>query len=389
MKPLTYAGVIGLIVRLVCFSHVSALSTKAMITTADESVLKLDNNRLQSTIRQGRVYQQINFLTQQQTTDILLEIDSLQASFVPSGLSNTLQRQERQGFGRNDRLTCAVPWWKESLEGGHHYDAANSVIRKVQTLRLNLAEILHRPTMADASLTHECYYSVSQPGSSLPRHMDERHEEFKGTKGWMLPSRRSLSWLVYLNDKDDWSLERNGGALCTFPQKQVAAGVDTISHAGNLQVGWLIVQGVSRPVYLDSWFQFPGALEPLEPHCILYKLENGGERVDITKPWLTDALQGMSNPDFVKQQDGLFLSRQERMQFTLLEDREAWNTASEMPCGSFAQDICPCRGSLVVFDSVLLPHQVAPVKEGCRIAIAGWFHEQTQPFPKGIFDTLT
>jgi hypothetical protein len=47
-------------------------------------------------------------------------------------------------------------------------------------------------------------YSIYQPGASLARHVDEHHEEAKGSGGWALPSRRSVSWLVYLNALD-WS----------------------------------------------------------------------------------------------------------------------------------------------------------------------------------------
>ena len=37
----------------------------------------------------------------------------------------------------------------------------------------------------------EQYYSVSGAGASLPLHMDERHEEAKGARGWADTYRRS------------------------------------------------------------------------------------------------------------------------------------------------------------------------------------------------------
>ena len=66
----------------------------------------------------------------------------------------------------------------------------------VDQLRLELSAELQRPGLVCA----EQYYSVSGAGASLPLHMDERHEEAKGARGWAGTYRRSLSWLVYLSD---------------------------------------------------------------------------------------------------------------------------------------------------------------------------------------------
>jgi len=44
-------------------------------------------------------------------------------------------------------------------------------------------------------------------------------------------------------------------------------------------------------------------------------------------------------------------------------------------------DILPTGGTLVLFDSVAVPHEVLEVTQGTRLAIAGWFHEQQQEFP--------
>ena len=76
----------------------------------------------------------------------------------------------------------------------------------------------------------------------------------------------------------------------------------------------------------------------------------------------------------------LFLDPLFARDFTALEDRSAWDDGKE-PRGSEAVDILPQRGSLVVFDSVKLPHQVQLINDGTRLALAGWFHERTQEFP--------
>lgn len=343
--------------------------------------LQLDVPRLQKAIASGHVYQQFDFLNEDQVQFLLNEIQELEKNgqFVASGLSNTAKGAS-QGFGQYDRSTCVVPWWKDSLTSGD--SQPHEISARLQQLRMTLAQVLQRHL--SPNLAHECYYSQSKVGSFLPRHMDERHEETKGAKGWLLPSRRSLSWLVYLSD-DQWDLDKNGGALTSFPQKQGVLGGST--HNGNLQVGWLLPEegdSPSQPVYIDSWLKLP---DSDMPHCILYVVDDNRVQF-ISKPFLSDALQGMSVADFILTQTGekgsLFIKPSLASQFALLEDRPAWENG-EIPRGSEAVHICPTRGSLVIFDSVAVPHQVEVIKQGTRTALAGWFHEETQPFPEGFY----
>ncbi len=353
-------------------------------TCHDSSLTHLNVSLLRERIAEGRVYQQPNFFSKQQMDEILAEIYQLKQDgvFAPSGLSNTA-RGSQQAFGSQDRSVCVVPWWNEMLLQNNHTVSPVSIL--LQQLRLQLADVLDRPTMSDPTLAHECYYSWSGKGSFLPRHMDERHEELKGPKGWLLPSRRSLSWLVYLSD-ENWTLEQNGGALRSFPQ--LAPPKQPQQHDGNLQVGWLLRQ--RKAVYLNSWFLLPGSSEP---HCILYTVEGNKIRY-LTRPWLAELLQGTSVAELLgrmKDQDSsglqtttLFLDPDDARDFALLENRTAWDRG-ELPEGSVVEDICPRQGLLVVFDSVMLPHQVEVIKEGNRIALAGWFHEATQEFPVDLF----
>jgi hypothetical protein len=127
------------------------------------------------------------------------------------------------------------------------------------------------------------------------------------------------------------------------------------------------------------------------------------EREYLTRPWLTEQLRGMPMMEFLTrraEQDAkakksnkhsdessssllLFLHPQHAQQFSPLEDRFAWDNG-QVPRGSETVDIVPLRGSLVVFDSVQLPHQVEMIQSGTRLALAGWFHEKTQEFPEGF-----
>ena len=96
--------------------------------------------------------------------------------------------------------------------------------RRLDAMRVMLGEELGRRLSAD-----EQYYSVHGPGAYLGLHMDERHEAFKA-EGFAETSRRSVSWLVYLNE------EPRGGELRAYCRDSSGAcGNDE----GNLQVGWL------------------------------------------------------------------------------------------------------------------------------------------------------
>jgi hypothetical protein len=359
---------------------------------------------LKQAIYSGRVYQQQDFLNEHQVQMVLAEVSALEASggFERKGLSNTVQKN--QTFSYNDRSVCVVPWFIKALEEKDERDIPR-LMRRMQT---TLSEACHRPSMMDTSLSHECYYSKSQVGSRLSRHMDERHEELKGAKGWLRPSRRSLSWLIYLSDPG-WTLELNGGALRSYPQQFLAEEESSptfldSTHLGNLQVGWLLGsdEQMSRPVYLDSWLPVLGVVVSEdtipEPHCVLYTTTNleGGETQTqyITRPWLNDAVQGMTTAEFIQawaKEDStsddlctLFVSSENARRFALLEDRSAWD-AGQDPRGSTVVDIVPQRGSLVIFDSVTVPHQVELIKDGTRVALAGWFHEATQEFPDNFY----
>ena len=89
-----------------------------------------------------------------------------------------------------------------------------------------------------------------------------------GKKGWSTPSRRSISWLLYLCEPG-WDVAVNGGALRSFPQHLPVIGA-TGANDGDLQIGWLkvtdknnstkdgprvnisVVDAV-KPVFLDCW----------------------------------------------------------------------------------------------------------------------------------------
>lgn len=367
----------------------------ALAVSTGECSAVIDGTRLKAQVLNGRVYQHENFLSEEEVRLLLKDMDGMREAnqMVASGLSNTNKGKE-QNFGENDRTVAPTPWWNDSLkggkislEGGSDDDSKtlNGISGKIQALRSEVALLLDRPTMKDSSYEHECYHSRSAVGASLNRHLDEFHEETKGPRGWVLPSRRSVSWLIYLSDEDI-----EGGELRSFVQKQftsIPGEVEVGSNQGNLQVGWLDVEDETFPVYLDSWFK-PQNLPPesVEQFCILYTIVDGNQ-VYITRPWVNMMDQSFSS--LLKRQKetndlGLFVNENIQAGFKLIEDRSAWENGLD-PEGSAIEDYIPKRGSLVMFDSVAVPHEVLAVKSGVRPALAGWFHEQTQQIPEGFY----
>lgn len=372
----------------ICDSFAMSSASPSPSSTASSLADRIDAEHLVETIRSARVYQHENFLSEEEIDFLFDDINNLRqlGSFARSGLSDT-SRGQRQDFGTHDRSISVVPWFADALTNKHAKE--NVVAPRLNELRHLLADVLDRPSMRENDLAHECYYSISGPGSFLNRHMDDKHEDLKGSKGWLLPSRRSLSWLLYLSDAD-WTLENNGGALRSFPPKQIVQPTES-THEGNLQIGWLhraSSNSGSMPVYMDSWFRNANAPDP---HAILYTVApQSSERQILTKPWLNDNLPTNLLPvDFIKQMAAhdaqatapanplLFVRSEYARDFFLIEDRQVWDQG-HAPVASRVEDIPPLRGSLIIFDSILVPHQVQVVKEGERVALAGWWHERTQ-----------
>ena len=141
-------------------------------------------------VARGAVYEARSWISADLTSRLRADGASLLAdgAFRSSGLSNTARGE--QGFGENDRSVLAI-----TPELGGDVSARAELQLLIDQLRLELSTELQRPGLVCA----EQYYSVSGAGASLPLHMDERHEEAKGARGWAGTYRRSLSWLVYLS----------------------------------------------------------------------------------------------------------------------------------------------------------------------------------------------
>ena len=129
-------------------------------------------------VTRGAVFEARSWLSADLTSRLRADAASLLAdgAFRSSGLSNTASgEQGDQGFGANDRSVLAV-----TPELGGDVSARAEFQLLIDELRVELSAELQRPGLVCA----EQYYSVSRAGASLPLHMDERHEEAKGARGW-------------------------------------------------------------------------------------------------------------------------------------------------------------------------------------------------------------
>ena len=336
----------------------------------DNDVFKSNLLSMKSTIYQGRVYVWKDFIGNKAIELLRSHIDDLLASsnntFSTSGLSNKALNipTDKQFDKSKDRMVCPISFISNNKKAYSGLEIGGELQKKISCIQKDLSILLNRPTLQE----EEMYYSVSLPGSSLKLHLDERHEELKGRRGWQTKTRRSLSWLVYLTD-EDWDSERQGGQLRSFPQSR--AIVDTTSlnerdvtlqsigaHDGNLQVAWLVISNsldqseCVQPVFMDCW-------RPDSRYVSLYLAganplsgEKGSDRLYITRDFfLTNPLTGEREDDWEKHLLPFAQSTTGSNSLLKIEEPALW-ARGNYPAGSTAVDISPSRGTLVVFDSV-------------------------------------
>ncbi|EED95691.1 predicted protein [Thalassiosira pseudonana CCMP1335] len=259
-------------------------------------------------------------------------------------------------------------------------DGRQSLTRLISALRSDLAKELDRPGIDTpfGGDNHEISYTRFGAGALLARHVDEHHEEVKGRAGWSRPTRRSISWLIYLND-EDWDANSDGGCLRTYERKLPSA-FKVGSRDGDLQIGWLTPTASDpkeRPVFLD------GRRGGISGKCALYVDSDDGQRkAYLTKEFESDPYLFLTSDFFI--QNLLIQDHALGARFHYLEQPKSALTAYfGADSGETFKDVPPLGGTLVAFDSVALPHEVLPTLKRERWAASGWFHEKQQPVPMG------
>ena len=244
-------------------------------------------------------------------------------------------------------------------------------------------QLQDRPSLANdisyETKTHEIQYLHYRPGAQVFRHVDEKHVELKRPNGSRLPkkpgaTRRSVTWLVYLNN--DWDPRNDGGQLRLHERAQPSTHVGALDQ--NLQVGWLRATGKDgeQPVFLDP---FRGA-GPEGETCMLYTCDAGGSKRDLSREPFANAVLQKTGGDTVA---SLMMDDPVDARRFHLIDAPKTIASKILPSpgpegedgGERVREIVPQAGTLVLFDSVSLPHEVLATKR-LRYGLQGWFHEQ-------------
>ena len=297
-------------------------------------------------------------------------------------------------------------------------DVRNNIKARMAVIKAQLSNELHatRPTLAnDIYQTHEMEYIYYNAGGHLKRHVDERHIELKrpmGAQYTLKPNatRRSITWLIYLN-YDDWDPKVDGGHLRVYERKHFHNdGLLVGANGKDLQIGWLSSDGTSSSSTTTTSSggggDVPIFLDPLHP-----MINKDGEKTTVINPkescrlyYLTKSNNSNSNVDdldprvylsekpfpnvalYVAGGESMMIDNPNQLQYFHRIDTtksklssmllsSSTNTGGDETPDESPRDIVPSAGTLVMFDSVSLPHQVLTTNRE-RFGVQGWFHEK-------------
>ena len=108
--------------------------------------------------------------------------------------------------------------------------------------------------------------------------------------------------------------------------------------------------------------------------------DDGGRKIYLTKEFDADPYLFVTSDYFI--QHLLIQNHDLGNRFHSLEVPHGKLTSYLAAAGDVGEqvfDVPPLGGTLVVFDSVALPHEVLPTMTRERWAASGWFHERQQP----------
>lgn len=356
---------------------------------------RLFSNAVYDTIQQGRIAVIPDFISAADVAVLKRDAVDLHSSNYFSTDALATYGTPGQFDPSRDRTVLKLQQWKNTAIGD--WNVRKEFGARMQDLRTDLAVNLNRPGLdrgtsvsAYGEGSAEISYTRFGPGAFLKRHVDEHHEELKGVAGWSKPTRRSLSWLIYLNQ--DWNPNVSGGCLRCFER---AAGRP--SHTvgarpnGDLQIGWLrpsFQDPMERPVFLDAQHGDGSTGN----HCAMYIDDPFstvvGSKVApyyITKNFNAHPTLFVAGGEFLMQK--LLMERRDLAdRFHFIEPPKSvatdWlNSVVRARAGANDEsplDVPPLAGTLVVFDSVALPHEVLPTVGRARWATSGWMHEDQQ-----------
>ena len=137
------------------------------------------------------------------------------------------------------------------------------------------------------------------------------------------------------------------------------------------------ITGAARDNYDDEFIELDGE------NKLLSNSNDKDEKISNNDGKNNNYVEGIEDGNVVKSKEMNFTGRKAKLaaRFSRIEDIPAWERG-EIPAGTVSFVTPPTGKSLVLFDSVCLPHEVMLTVEGNRLALAGWMHETQQDVPK-------
>ncbi|GFH55233.1 hypothetical protein CTEN210_11709 [Chaetoceros tenuissimus] len=175
-------------------------------------------------------------------------------------------------------------------------------------------------------------------------------------------SRRSVTWLVYLTD--DWDPEQDGGQLSLHEREYESVFPVGAAIRNDLQVGWLKAnpsKGLGeQPVFLD-----PNRDGPENETCVLYTFEKDGRKRDLSKAPFANLALYLGGGDAVARKL-MIDNAADAKRFHLIDAPKSLVSSfvksdandKGQDGGEKIKDIYLSAGTLFLFDSVFLPHEV-------------------------------
>ena len=177
---------------------------------------------------------------------------------------------------------------------------------------------------------------------------------------------------------DEWDASADGGALRVHERAAPSAAA-VGARGGDLQIGWLkaTAREPELPVFLDA------RRESASGNCCLYAASADGSTRDLSRaPFAASPALYLAGGDLFARKL-LVDDPRDASRFHLIDSPKSIASSLLPPPppegedgGERIRDVAPEAGTLVLFDSVSLPHEVLPTKRRERFACSGWFHER-------------
>lgn len=381
------------------WAHAVAAAAAAGVSSVSDVGLPAD---AVEQLEAGRIVAVKNWLPASEVAVLLADAEASFAAghFKADALASYGQKTKAgsiKGFdAANDRMVMPSFYPSKGYIDGPWIDASigNAAARqrfkqRMGAVKLTLSRTLQgRASLAgDVRATHEMSYTRYGPGAFLARHTDEHHAVLKRGQTRPAANRRSVSWLVYLNE--DWHAPTDGGELRVH-ERRAPSAVPVGARGDDLQLGWLKATATEKeePVFLDANYRGAGAsAADADATCMLYTCAADGTRRRLSaRPFAASPALYIAGGDLVARKL-LVDSPRDAARFHLVDapksaasavlgraTAELYGDAGE-DGGERVRDIAPEGGTLVLFDSVSLPHEVLPTRGRERFACSGWFHE--------------